>query len=183
MSTTPTVVPACSLLITAFDNAQKTDVSLLTHAVQEAGCAIVESRMSMLANEWTANLVIKGHWNNLAKLENALARLETQFGLTILTRREQGILPLDTHIPYAVELIAADTLGIIHAVVQFFSVRGYVLELMSRTYPAPHTSASMCSVNLVIGLPVNTHIAILREQFMEFCDQNNFDAILEPVKG
>ena len=33
-----------------------------------------------------------------------------------------------------------------------------------------------------INIPGSVHISGLREEFMEFCDQLNVDAIMEPVK-
>jgi glycine cleavage system transcriptional repressor len=40
----------------------------------------------------------------------------------------------------------------------------------------------MFSVQMSINIPANVHISGLREEFMEFCDQLNVDAIMEPVK-
>ena len=36
---------------------------------------------------------------------------------------------------------------------------------------------------LAIGIPANTHIALLREEFLDFCDDLNLDAVMEPIKG
>ena len=41
----------------------------------------------------------------------------------------------------------------------------------------------MFSVQMFINIPAGIHIAGLREEFMEFCDQLNLDAIMEPVKN
>jgi glycine cleavage system transcriptional repressor len=41
----------------------------------------------------------------------------------------------------------------------------------------------MFSVQMFINIPAGLHISGLREEFMEFCDQLNLDAILEPVKN
>jgi glycine cleavage system transcriptional repressor len=35
---------------------------------------------------------------------------------------------------------------------------------------------------MFINIPASVHISGLREEFMEFCDQLNVDAIMEPVK-
>jgi glycine cleavage system transcriptional repressor len=37
-------------------------------------------------------------------------------------------------------------------------------------------------VQMMINVPASLHISALREEFMEFCDQLNIDAIIEPVK-
>jgi len=40
----------------------------------------------------------------------------------------------------------------------------------------------MFSVNMSIGIPSDVHIAGLRDEFMEFCDSLNLDAVMEPIK-
>jgi glycine cleavage system transcriptional repressor len=45
-----------------------------------------------------------------------------------------------------------------------------------------HTGASMFTAQLTIGIPANMHIAALRDDFMEFCDHLNLDAIMDPMK-
>ena len=41
----------------------------------------------------------------------------------------------------------------------------------------------MFSVQANVNVPANLSIAQLREEFTEFCDHLNLDAILEPVKS
>ena len=41
----------------------------------------------------------------------------------------------------------------------------------------------MFSLRLVINVPSRIHLGVLREEFMDFCDHLNLDAILEPVKS
>jgi glycine cleavage system transcriptional repressor len=40
----------------------------------------------------------------------------------------------------------------------------------------------MFSVQMAVNIPATVHISGLREEFMDFCDQLNVDAIMEPVK-
>jgi glycine cleavage system transcriptional repressor len=35
---------------------------------------------------------------------------------------------------------------------------------------------------MIINVPARLHVSQLREEFMDFCDSMNLDAILEPVK-
>jgi glycine cleavage system transcriptional repressor len=77
-----------------------------------------------------------------------------------------------------------DQPGIVHSLANFFSSRGITIEeLVTRGYNAPHTGTPMFSVNMAIGIPATMHIAMLREEFMDFCDELNLDAVMEPVKG
>ena len=56
-------------------------------------------------------------------------------------------------------------------------------EVSTRSYAAAHTGAPMFAVQIVINVPGKLHVAQLREEFMDFCDSLNLDAILEPVKS
>ena len=66
----------------------------------------------------------------------------------------------------------------------FFSARGINIEDMATaSYAAAHTGAPMFSVHMSVGIPADLHIAALRDEFMDFCDSMNLDAVLEPIKG
>ena len=58
-----------------------------------------------------------------------------------------------------------------------------IAELNTRSYPAAHTGAPMFAVQMAIKIPAQAHISTLREEFLEFCDSINLDAIMEPVKS
>ena len=67
---------------------------------------------------------------------------------------------------------------------RFFAERQInIQEMVTMSYPAAHTGTPMFSVHLTIEVRASTQIAALREEFMEFCDQLNLDAVIEPVKG
>jgi glycine cleavage system transcriptional repressor len=58
-----------------------------------------------------------------------------------------------------------------------------IAEVSTRTYPAAHTGAQMFAVQMIINVPKRLQLAHLREEFMDYCDAQNLDAILEPVKS
>jgi glycine cleavage system transcriptional repressor len=41
----------------------------------------------------------------------------------------------------------------------------------------------MFAVNLEVGVPADIQISELRDDFMQFCDTMNLDAVLEPAKN
>ena len=74
--------------------------------------------------------------------------------------------------------------GIVHHLASFFSKRDINIEDMSTSsYAAAHTGTPMFSVQMTVGIPSTIHIATLRDEFMEFCDSMNLDAVLEPIKN
>jgi glycine cleavage system transcriptional repressor len=55
--------------------------------------------------------------------------------------------------------------------------------MATNTYAAAHTGTPMFAVHMTVGIPASTHIATLREEFMDYCDGLNLDAVLEPLKS
>jgi glycine cleavage system transcriptional repressor len=85
---------------------------------------------------------------------------------------------------YSVDVVCLDQPGVLHALAGFFAVRGIDIgDISTRAYNAAHTGAPMFSLYMAVFLPTQVHIAALREEFMDLCDQLNLDAILEPIKA
>ena len=95
-----------------------------------------------------------------------------------------GPKPLQSNlIPYIVEVVAADKPGILFQLADFFDRQGITIEsLHCSRYRAMQTGADMFSAQLTIGVPADMHIAALRDDFLEFCDHLNLDAIMDPMK-
>ncbi len=156
----------------------------LTRTVLDCGGNIEESRMTALGNEFAMLLLVSGNWHTLARLESELEKTADEAELTVTVRRTEVRDFPEGLLPYAVDVICLDQPGIVHNISGFFATRGIeIAELTTRSYAAAHTGARMFSVQIVINIPGRIHIAALREEFMEFCDRYNLDAILEPVKG
>ena len=85
-------------------------------------------------------------------------------------------------LPYGVEVVSLDHPGIVHRLANFFSQRNInIIDLNTTRYAAPHTGTSMFAVQMNIGVPAKTSIGELREEFLEFCDDMNLDAVMEPT--
>ena len=56
-------------------------------------------------------------------------------------------------------------------------------DMNTSSYSAAHTGTPMFAVRMTVGIPSDIQISGLREDFMEFCDSMNLDAVLEPAKG
>lgn len=156
----------------------------LTEAVLSCGGNIVESRMATLGTEFATLILVSGNWHTLAKLESELETLDRQSNLSIVFRRTESMPVKENLMPYSVDLVALDATGIVHAVSGFFSSRNIAIgEMATHARPAPHTGANLFEMQMIVNIPNNIHIARLRDEFAEFCDDLNVDAILEPVKN
>lgn len=172
------------LVISALGEDRPGIVNNLTKAIAEHDCNIEDSRMTVLGGEFAAMLLVEGKWNTLAKVENMVPELQNELGMTIVAKRTGERESARNLIPYGVEVVAMDHPGIVNSLAGFFAEREINIEdMVTSSYAAPHTGTPMFSVNITVGIPSGTHIGQLREEFMDYCDSLNLDAILEPVKG
>ncbi len=172
------------LVISALGEDHPGIVNQLSKSVLDHGCNIEDSRMSVLGGDFAAILLVEGKWNALAKVENALPELERQLGMTIISKRTGERATSGNLLPYAVDVISMDHPGIVNNLAGFFSERSINIEDMATTtYAAAHTGTPMFTVHMTVGIPADLHIAVLRDEFMEYCDGLNLDAVLEPIKG
>jgi len=156
----------------------------IARAVKECGCNMVESRMTVLGGEFTMLLLVSGNWNTITKLENQLPKLEKRHTITLSARRTTEREARRNLVPYAIDAVCLDQPGIIFNLANFFAERNIgIADLVTRGYPAVHTGAPMFSVQMAVNIPAELHIGSLREEFMEFCDRLNLDAIMEPIKN
>ena len=160
----------------------------LTRAIKDAKCVILESRMTELGSQFAAHLLVEGNWNHIARLENATEHLSNRFKLKIqhLRAQEQEAPPEgeeDQGLPYAIDIFATDQINNIHDLSDFLASRGVsILDLSTSRYPAAYTESPLFLAHMIVRIPPGTRIVSLRDEFLDFCDQMNLDAILEPVK-
>jgi len=172
------------LVISALGRDRPGIINDLAMAAVDAGCNIVDSRMTVLGGEFAVLMMVAGKWNAIAMLESQMPAVGKRLELTVISKRTEEHEVLDGGRPYTVEVIALDHPGIVHQLAGFFSSRSInIQDLATDSYRAAHTGAQMFSANLTVNIPADVHISRLREEFLDFCDQLNLDAVLEPVKG
>jgi len=155
----------------------------LTRVISECGGNLAESRMSALGGEFAMLMLVTGNWHTLARLESELGRLAANGAITLQLRRTEAKAARRDLLPYSVDIVSLDQTGIVSGLAGFFSSRGIDIgEVATRSYAAAHTGAPMFAVQMTIHVPSRLHVSQLREEFMDYCDSMNLDAILEPVK-
>lgn len=154
----------------------------VSQAVTGSGGSIRESRMIALGSEFAILMLVAGNWHTVNKIRERLAQLERDARLTI-TVRDTEPRAADPAAPYNIDVVALDQEGIVLRLSSFFANRSLeIAELSTRRYNAPHTGAAMFSVQMTVNLPAHVHVATLREEFLDFCDEHNLDAIMEPAQ-
>ena len=158
----------------------------LVRTIADCGASITDSRMLPLGGEFAMQLLVAGNWHAVARLESELDApgRDRADSLLQLKRTEPRGLRED-HIPYSIDVIGPDQPGIVAGLAGFFTGRQYrdSPRSPSRSYAATQTGAAMFAVQMMINVPARLPIAQLREDFMDYCDSQNLDAILEPVKN
>lgn len=171
------------LLISAFAEYAKSPLIAIAKRIADCSCSLAESRVAVLGQDVTVLVLAQGPWDAIAKLESALTRLERDDRLR-LTFSRTGAKAVQTNLlPYIVEVVAAEKPGILYQLADFFQRHQISIEqLQSTRYRTMQTGADMFSAQITIGIPSDTHIAGLRDDFLEFCDGLNLDAIMDPMK-
>jgi glycine cleavage system transcriptional repressor len=172
-----------NLVVTAIGKDRPGIVHELSKIVLEHKGNVVDSRMTVLGGEFAILLLVSGKWDTIARLEALLPKLEHKLELTIQTKRTSDRPIKLEHLPYHVEVVSIDHPGIVYEVADFFSSRQInVEEMNTSSHHAPHTGTPMFVLNIVLGIPKEESITQLRENFLDFCDSQNLDGMLEPIK-
>lgn len=182
--TTPRPAPTENhLLINAYTTHPESPLLPVTRRIADSGCNLVDARLATVGRDVSVTALATGSWDAVAKLEAMLTRLEREEGLKLVWYRTGAKQAQSNLLPYIVEVIAADKPGILFQLADFFDRQGITIEnLQSTRYRAMQTGAEMFSAQVTIGVPANMHIAALRDDFLEFCDHLNLDAIMDPMK-
>ena len=171
------------LLINAYTTHPESPLLSVTRRIADSGCNLVDSRLATVGRDVSMTALATGSWDAVAKLEAMLGRLEREDGFKLNWYRTAAKESQSNLLPYIVEVVAADKPGILFQLADFFDRQGITIEnLQSTRYRAMQTGAEMFSAQVTIGVPSDMHIAALRDDFLEFCDHLNLDAIMDPMK-
>lgn len=159
-------------------------VQEISRVILDCGGNIEESRMTALGAEFAMLMLISGNWHTLTKLESGLDKLTEDGTLTINLKKTGQPASRKNCMPYAVDVVCLDHPGVVFGLANFFATRDIeIAELATRQYAAAHTGAPMFAVQMNINVPGSVNLSQLRDEFLEYCDSENLDSILEPVKS
>jgi glycine cleavage system transcriptional repressor len=171
------------LLINAYTTHPASPLLSVSRRITDSGCNLVDARLATVGRDVSVTALAVGSWDAVAKLEAMLTRLEREEGLKLNWYRTGAKSLQSELLPYVVEVVAADKPGILFQLADFFDRQGITIEsLHCSRYRAMQTGAEMFSAQITIGVPSSMHIAALRDDFLEFCDHLNLDAIMDPMK-
>jgi len=171
------------LVLSALGSDQRGILSELSKLATECGCNIVDSQMTVLGGEFSIIMLLGGEWNAIAKIEHSIPAVAQKFNFMTMLKRTSKLEDKQDHVPYTIDIVALDSPGIIKDTASFFSEAGINIEDMStRSYKAPYTSAPMVSIHIIVNMPATIRIGEFKDKFSDFCDANNLDATLDPIR-
>lgn len=169
------------LLISAIGASAMELTQALCTACSENRCSITSSRLNRYGEFSALILQVSGSWDTLARLESILPGLAKKHTVALNVIRSRTAEKAPQALPYIAYVNAVYRPDILGELCQFFSNHHIALEnLTCDTYQAPQTGGTMLTVTLTLTLPPGTQISWLREQFLDFADMLNLDALLEP---
>jgi glycine cleavage system transcriptional repressor len=173
------------LAITILGNNHINFIGEILPVVRDCNCNILEIRSSHLGQSIAAYLLIQGNWNQIAKFENTLDSIQKRLEIKIHTLRpdqkdkDKG----KDCIPYSLETISLDKDSVVESITSFLFDRDISIEeITGSSYQAPYIQSAVFSTKFIILIPPQLPLLSLREEFLDFCDHLNIDAILEPIK-
>jgi glycine cleavage system transcriptional repressor len=169
------------LVISALGGQTTTLVTTFTRLCMEQRCLIVSSRMSRHGTCSALLLQVSGNWDALARLETLLLTVARREHFTLSMSRSTTLDERPQALPYNVFVTAAQRPELCGELCTFFQqLEIEIEELFSFSYLAQHTGTAMLNMTLTIAIPAKTQLSWLREQFLDFCDELNLDAVIEP---
>jgi glycine cleavage system transcriptional repressor len=179
MSTPP--VREQFLVISALGQNAMELTNVLCRTSHENRCAVVSTRLSRHGEYSALVLQISGSWDALARLESSLPALSKKHHFSVNVIRSSASETRPQALPYVAYVSSAYRPDILNELCQFFIDHHVELEnLTCDTYLAPQTGGTMLNATLTVTLPAGTQISWLRDQFLDFADALNLDALIEP---
>lgn len=165
------------LVITALGQDRPGIVNELSNTLFTHQLNIEDSRMSLLGGEFAILLLVTGSEQAISQFIDRKQEAETALNMSLMVKITETEEPSVSLIPYDVEVISIDYPGIVHKLSNFFSGHQInIVDLETDRYAAPHTGTPMFALHMTIGIPAETSIASLRDDFFKMCDELNLDA-------
>ena len=162
------------LLISATGRDPLELTNVICRACQENRCSVISSRL-------TRHGQAGGSWDALARLEGSLTSLAKRHDLQLTHTRSEDEEERPQALPYIVYVSALYRPDILAELCQFFANHQIGLENITYdTYQAPQTDTTMLNATITVTLLASTQINWLRDQFLDFADSLNLDALIEP---
>lgn len=151
--------------------------------LHDCKCALLELRATQLKQSTAAYVLIQGNWNQIAKVETTLESMQKRSDIKIHSFRPNTSDGKKDSLPYSLETISLERGNVLGSLTAFLQERHIAIEEVSASsYQTSYTPTSVFTTKFIVLIPPEIRLLSLREEFLDFCDQLNIDAVLEPIK-
>ncbi len=171
------------LAITILSKNNNNYLADILSTITSCECSIIELKTSQLSLVSACYLLTEGSWNQIAKLETVLSHLKVHHDIQLQTLRPEIIKTNCEGTPYTLETISLFRTDIIQDLTTYILGKNvHIEEICANRYQAPYFQSPVFSTKFILSIPSDVRILSLREELLDFCDNLNLDAILEPIK-
>jgi glycine cleavage system transcriptional repressor len=171
------------LAISVLGNGAKEFLVESLAAVSNCQCNVLELRTSNLTRLTAVYMIMDGNWNHIARLEGILEGIAKRLMLQITFLRPEQENKAIAGVPYTLETISLDKKDLLYSITSFLDEHGIMIEEISANRQhAAYFDNTVFTSKFILLVPDDVRILSLREEFLDFCDNLNIDAILEPIK-
>ena len=109
-------------LVLSVQSSQNIDLyKEITRIIAKMGCHICTLQGQKLATEHVLIGMVSGNWNTLTRLETELNHFKREKQLELFFKRTKQPEQKSQLLPYSVEVLALDQMGMLHHICHFFS--------------------------------------------------------------
>lgn len=158
-------------------------IAAIAKTAKQCESNMLSNKLSVAGDNFAMITHFSGTWHAIAKLEACLVKLAQKHEWQIQLKRSEPKHKHQSNVPYYIQVITLDRVGILHELTNFFARKGILVdELQCDTFIAPKTDTVMANIHFNIYIPVKTNIALLRESFLIYSEEHNLDVVMEPLK-
>lgn len=171
-------------IMTAFGKDRPGIVADVTRVLYENGCNLEDSSMSMLADEFTINLLFSsGNERIESILAPECAALERQKGISAFIRPLKAVqqqvkkkLPLCT-----IHVEGLDQAGIVYRISRYLSDHQLnIVDLKSTVKTTPESGTALYLMDIHIQLPDTASISSIEDGLNDVAEEVNVDITVSP---
>ncbi len=170
-------------IMTAFGKDRSGIVADVTRLLYENDCNLEDTTMSMLADEFTLNLLFSSQAPKIEELLNKeCRRLDLEKGISAFVRPLQP-QPAKKHKSYktcTLHIEGLDQAGIVYKTSQFLADHQLnIIQLDSTPCASPQSGATLYNMTIDIQVPENLPFDQLEEKLTEVADELHVDVTME----
>jgi len=155
-----------------------------SQALSQHECQTLTSHAIQHGTLLNASFLISASWDVLSKLETKFKALTKKFSYEIMLKRTNSLSFEKPKFSYFIYVICVEDPQAFYQLMRYLHQQQVeVIECSLETCKTRSTQTSMTNFTIHIRLPAEIVISEWRERFTLFCDDMNFDAVMEPEKG